>query len=189
VANVQLNYEDAAFLVGGRWRAVVAALAALHVRGLVDASAHGEVAKTQKVTGIPAGGLEYAAWSTLAGSVSPSGLAARLRLDVALTELRRSLRLRRLLRPLIPVTPWSPARSMRATRLLGQARSLHPLPVISGPAPDPEGVGWVVALHGEDGLLAVVPRFATGGGLLTRWASDDMTHADAGAVGPSGRYY
>jgi hypothetical protein len=148
------------------------------------------VTRTEKMTDVPTTGIEHIVWAALHGSVSPSGLAARAQVDRALTKLRRELQRARLLRRLLPVVWFVPARTRKGRRFLAAAERTYPwLDAASGTgAVVDESLGWRIALYGDAALLALLPTFARSAGLLDRSASADMTTSDAAGT-PGLPYY
>lgn len=174
---VYLDAAAMAYLRGGRFAAVVTALAALHKRGLVVAGRAGTVRRTERYDVEPPG-FEHVVWHALHGSVSPAGLTIRPPVERAIAGLRRQLRDARLIHPLLPVARWAPARNDRGHEALRLCRLEHPL-IVDRPETSGDNVAWLVALYGNEALRQLVPTFAKQGGLFDKNASDDMVIAEA----------
>ena len=116
---------------------------------------------------------------------------ARPTVDAALNDLRRRARRLGLVRWLLPIRAFSPARTRQGRQLVRAAR-LHypwpPSPENSNPAVE-ERVGLAVALYGNAALEALMPRFARDSGLLSRAGKDGLDWVDPQAAGPEGRYF
>src|SRR4051812_24515389 len=104
-----ISYPQVAYLRDGRFAAVVATLAVLHQRGLVDAGRAGTVCRTDEVSP-PTDVIEHAVWAALHGSVSPAGLVERPQVRVAFAAMRRDLVRAKMLRRWLPARSWLPAR-------------------------------------------------------------------------------
>ena len=169
------EYLVVAFLRDGRFRCIAAALAVLHANGHVVAGRRGTVRRSDGVAG-PPDGLERVVWLALQEHVAPGALAARGPVDAALSDLRRQLRRRHLIHPLIPVRAWLPARTRDADKLLADAAARCPWPVAKA-APGTashDAIGMPVALYGSDALRELLPAFATASGLLERSSADTL---------------
>src|SRR3954454_3744858 len=114
-----LDYLELAYLRDGRYRCVEAALAVLHATGHVKAGQRGTIAR-DAATLPPPEGLERVIWRAVHGHVAPGALAARGPVDAELNALRRDLRRRGVIRPLIPVRSWLPARTHRGRQRYGR---------------------------------------------------------------------
>ncbi|MFJ9833906.1 TIGR04222 domain-containing membrane protein [Streptomyces sp. NPDC101169] len=159
-----------ALLRGGDRAAVTVAVVALHLRGTVDAGRPGTLRRTGP--GDAAAfrhPLEKAVRTGLYRPAGPRELPGRAVVRRALAMMRAELLAAGLLRAL------PPGRTRAARRLLAGLRERHPLP--EGPAGTgglaEEDVLLAVALHGERGLTALLPRFARDSGLTGRGALAD----------------
>ncbi|MDQ1699431.1 MAG: hypothetical protein QOG34_1294 [Frankiaceae bacterium] len=179
------DYAMVAYVHDGRFTAVAAVLAVLHARGLVVAGKSGTVRHSDSVTPPPEG-FERQVWRSIHGFVSPGALMARPAVDAALNDLRRRARRLGLLRPLVPVRGFFPARTRLGRKLVAGALADYPWPLSPehGEQPVELGVGMAVALHGDVALNALMPEFARDSGLLTREGAGGLDWADPEAPGP-----
>ncbi|MET9155949.1 TIGR04222 domain-containing membrane protein [Streptomyces griseoflavus] len=197
--------HEIALLAGGPRAAVTVAVVALHLRGAVEAGAPGTVHAVDGEAGralpplpAPEGepgdltGAMRAAYLESAvyhGLREPSGIRELVRdLDVrwALAELRVGLAEAGMLRyPLLGST----RAARRRTQVL---RKAFPLPAVRRDLPDDQRL-LAVALHGEDALRLLVPRFALRAGLTERVSLRGkrlLRHSPRGdAYGSAGHLY
>ena len=186
--DLPLSYVEAAYLRDGRFACVVAILAVLHERGLVAAGQH-QTVRRGEATGSPVEESERVVWSALHGSISVSGLTSLPTVDQWLTQLRRRLGGRRLIRFGVPVRSFTPARTGSGKAALAACRERYPWPLTEDLYPDPEArVGLPVALYGPHALRLLMPVFAADGGLLTRRAQGDSVNPTSGGTNAVGGY-
>ena len=184
------DYALVAYVRDGRFAAVRATLAVLHARGLVDAGRSGSVRRTDVVSPPPYD-FELRVWSAIHGFVAPGALMGCAPADAAFNELRREACQNGLVRRLMPVRAFSPARTRRGKQLVRSAAHRCPWPLSGEPADQAvvEHIGMAVALYGNAALEVLMPAFARDSGLLGRESHDEMALADPDAPGPQGRYY
>ncbi len=183
------DYAVVGYIRDGRFAATAAILAVLHARGLVVAGKSGSVRRTDAI-GPPPHIFERQVWGAIHGFVSPGALMARPTVDSALNDLRRRARQLGLVRPLVPIRGFTPARTRLARRLLDGARADCPWPPTpeTGASPIEQRVGMPVALYGNSALELLMPTFARNSGLLDRAGTDGLDWADPDAPEGTGRY-
>jgi hypothetical protein len=184
------DYAVVAYIRDGRFTAVAAVVAVLHARGLVVAGKSGTVRHSDTVTRPPEG-FERQVWGSIHGFVSPGALMARPTVDAALNELRWRARRLGLVRPLLPIRAFVPARTRLGRELLDSAWADYPWPPSpdEGELPVEQRVGMAVALHGDEALNLLMPEFARASGLLDRAGADGLDWADPQAPSGEGRYF
>jgi len=99
---IEPDYVAVAYVAQGRFAAMAAVLAVLHVEGSVVAARSGTVRRSENVTA-PTDEFERYVWRAVHGFVSPGALMARPSIDAAFNDLRRRCRRLGLIRPLLPV--------------------------------------------------------------------------------------
>jgi hypothetical protein len=187
---IEPDYAVVAYLRDGRFAAVAATLAVLHMRGLIVAGQSGTVRRSDDVTPPPEG-FERQVWSAIHGFIAPGALAARPTVDSALNDLRRRARRLGLVRWLVPIRGLMPARTRQGRQMLNSVMADFPWPPSPDQAEQPidDRIGMAVALHGNAALSLLMPTFARDSGLLAREGSDGLDSVDPEAAGPEGRYF
>ncbi|GAB2860189.1 hypothetical protein GCM10027074_29170 [Streptomyces deserti] len=192
----RLRPHELALLRGGPRAAVTVAVAALYLRGAVEAGRPGTIRVAQAAPGgDPAPGTTPAGRSlpplppltdaVLASLQEPAGireLVKRPDVRVAVAETRVGLAEAGLLRfPLL-----GPTRAAR--RLVRALRERHPPPTSRRGLTEHDKL-LAVALHGEAALKVVVPRFALRAGLTARVEVADkglLRHSPRAGMGGGG---
>jgi hypothetical protein len=171
-----LTYTGYAYLRGGSRATVSAALAVLYAEGFVRATPNGMIYRTEKWPE-PTEPVEEAICRALYQPAGPWVIEARPPVQHALKDVRAKLS-RSGLRP----RWWLPRHTAAGARLLSAAEK-H----CSNPALEPSRrklttaeTGLTVALYGSSALIALMPRFAHDGGLLTHRSPTDVVfdHTD-----------
>jgi len=164
-----------AYVAHGRFAAMAAVLAVLHVEGSVVAGRSGTVRRSENVTA-PTDEFERYVWRAVHGFVSPGALMARPSIDAAFNDLRRRCRRLGLIRPLLPVGFALPSRTKLGRSVVDAARRDCPWP----PSPEHEHlpvsqrIGMPIALYGAQALLVLMPAFARDSGLLDHAGEDGL---------------
>ncbi|MFD4977910.1 TIGR04222 domain-containing membrane protein [Streptomyces sp. NPDC058424] len=185
-ATNRLAPHEIAFLRGGRRAAVTVAVLALQARGAVKPGRGGTMRTTGPAHGagadLPA--LPHLTKTVHAALYRPAGMRQLLDREpvaLALIDLRYELTVAGLLR----VFP--PGRTRAGRRTLRDLRNRHPLPA-SGRGLSFDDRLLAVALHGDQALTRLVPRFAGEAGLLGRGGTTERELRQSWGGGGSGGF-
>jgi hypothetical protein len=163
---IRLEPHELALLRGGSRAAVTVAVVALHLHGAVGAGRAGTMRTSGAVGGaLPA--LEKAVHGALYRPAGMRQLLDRQAVRRALSELRGELTAAGLLRA------FPPGRTGSARRTLKALREEHPLPA-SRAGLSKEDLLIAVALHGDQALTTLVPRFTREAGLVGKGGTTEL---------------
>jgi len=182
------DYCVVGYVRDGRFAALAAVLAVLHMNGLVVSGRSGTLRRDESVNTAPTNDVERTVWLAIHGFVSPGALTTRPSLDSLFTELRRRCHRLGLVHALLPVRTFTPSRTPAGRELLDSALRDCPWPPSpEGPADLETRVGMPVALYGTAALKVLMPHFAKDSGLLSRETEDGIdlwSPPGSNSVGP-----